>query len=150
MAGVSSAGLKTTVLPATSAGADFQTGIAHGKFHGVIEADDAERLANRVGERVARFGGQRLAAHAEAFAGVVLEQGDALADLAARLAQDLALFAGQRPGDLVGAAAGDIGGAPQHAPALGPGRLLASQKAALAASIARCAVRGGRRAGTRR
>ena len=35
--GVNSAGLKTTVLPATNAGAAFQTGIAHGKFHGVIK-----------------------------------------------------------------------------------------------------------------
>ena len=34
--GVSSAGLKTTVLPQTSAGAIFQLGIAIGKFHGVI------------------------------------------------------------------------------------------------------------------
>ena len=35
-AGVSVAGLNTTVLPATSAGAIFQDGIAIGKFHGVI------------------------------------------------------------------------------------------------------------------
>ena len=34
--GVSVAGLKTTVLPATSAGAIFQDGIAIGKFHGVM------------------------------------------------------------------------------------------------------------------
>ena len=34
--GVSSAGLSTTVFPATSAGASFQAGIAIGKFHGVI------------------------------------------------------------------------------------------------------------------
>ena len=35
-AGVSVAGLSTTVLPATSAGAAFHTGIAHGKFQGAI------------------------------------------------------------------------------------------------------------------
>ena len=35
-AGVSVAGLKTTVLPQTSAGAIFHEGIAIGKFHGVI------------------------------------------------------------------------------------------------------------------
>ncbi len=35
-AGVSVAGLKTTVLPATSAGVIFHDGIAIGKFHGVI------------------------------------------------------------------------------------------------------------------
>ena len=34
--GVSVAGLKTTVLPQTSAGSIFQLGIAIGKFHGVI------------------------------------------------------------------------------------------------------------------
>ena len=33
---MSVAGLKTTVFPATSAGAIFQDGIAIGKFHGVI------------------------------------------------------------------------------------------------------------------
>jgi hypothetical protein len=30
--------LRTTLQPATSAGAVFQTGIANGKFHGVISA----------------------------------------------------------------------------------------------------------------
>jgi hypothetical protein len=34
--GVSVAGLKTIVFPATSAGAIFHDGIAIGKFHGVI------------------------------------------------------------------------------------------------------------------
>src|SRR5882762_8018039 len=38
VAGVSVAGLKTTVFPATRAGAIFQTGIATGKFHGVTQA----------------------------------------------------------------------------------------------------------------
>src|SRR6266404_1907961 len=38
VAGVSEAGLKTTVLPATRAGAIFQTGIATGKFQGVTQA----------------------------------------------------------------------------------------------------------------
>src|SRR5436853_326205 len=36
VAGVSSAGLKTTVFPETSAGKIFQVGIAIGKFQGVI------------------------------------------------------------------------------------------------------------------
>ena len=36
VAGVIVAGLKTTVLPDTSAGAIFHTGMAAGKFHGVI------------------------------------------------------------------------------------------------------------------
>ena len=38
MSGVSSAGFKTTVLPQSSAGNNFQVGIASGKFHGVISA----------------------------------------------------------------------------------------------------------------
>src|SRR5712664_2713757 len=38
VAGVNEAGLKTTVLPATSAGAIFHTGIATGKFQGVTQA----------------------------------------------------------------------------------------------------------------
>src|ERR1044071_3651175 len=38
VAGVIEAGLNTTVLPATKAGAIFQTGIATGKFHGVTQA----------------------------------------------------------------------------------------------------------------
>jgi hypothetical protein len=38
VAGVRLAGLKTTALPATSAGAIFQTGMATGKFHGVTQA----------------------------------------------------------------------------------------------------------------
>ena len=36
--GVSEAGLKRTVFPATSAGAIFHAGIAIGKFHGVMHA----------------------------------------------------------------------------------------------------------------
>ena len=35
-AGTSEAGLKTTQLPATSAGEIFHTGMAHGKFQGVM------------------------------------------------------------------------------------------------------------------
>src|SRR6185436_17531047 len=38
VAGVRLAGLKTTALPATSAGAIFQMGIATGKFQGVTQA----------------------------------------------------------------------------------------------------------------
>ena len=54
--GVSVAGLNTTVLPQTSAGTIFQDGIAIGKFHGVITAADAERLADRHRELVAQLG----------------------------------------------------------------------------------------------
>jgi hypothetical protein len=38
LSGASDAGFRTTVLPATSAGASFHAGIALGKFQGVISA----------------------------------------------------------------------------------------------------------------
>ena len=47
-----SAGFSTTVQPQASAGAIFHMPIISGKFHGTIAADDAHRLAHRVGERV--------------------------------------------------------------------------------------------------
>ena len=50
-AGVCSAGLRTTQLPAASAGASFQVAIRIGKFHGMIP-DDAERFVEVVGDRV--------------------------------------------------------------------------------------------------
>ena len=92
------------------------------------QADRAQRLANRVGEGVARFRRQRLAVHAETFAGVVLEQRDALQHLAFRFLEDLAFLARQRARDLVDALPGDVGGAPQHAAALGTGRFLPRRK----------------------
>ena len=96
----------------------------------------AQRLANRVGEAVAGFRRQRLAVHAEPFARVVLEQRDALHHFAARLLDDLPFLARQRPRDLVDAAAGNVGGAPQHAPALRSRGFLPGGNAATAASIA--------------
>ncbi len=68
VAGVSDAGLKTTVLPATSAGAIFQTGMATGKFHGVTQRDDAVRLLDGVGEIRRQFGLDRLAVQASRLA----------------------------------------------------------------------------------
>jgi hypothetical protein len=44
---VSSAGLRTTVLPQASAGPSFQLAMFAGKFHGTMRPDDAERLAKR-------------------------------------------------------------------------------------------------------
>ena len=45
VSGVSSAGLRTTVLPAASAGATFQEAIVEREVPGRDQADDAERLA---------------------------------------------------------------------------------------------------------
>ena len=50
--GVCSAGLSTTQFPAASAGASFQVAISRGKFHGMIWADDAERLVEVIGDGV--------------------------------------------------------------------------------------------------
>ena len=44
VSGVSLAGLSTTVQPAASAGPIFRVAIAAGKFHGVIEHADPDRL----------------------------------------------------------------------------------------------------------
>ena len=50
-AGVCSAGLTTTVQPAASAGASFHVSSSTGEFHGVIAADDPDRLAARVDQK---------------------------------------------------------------------------------------------------
>ena len=52
--GVSEAGLRTTVHPATSAGAVFHIGMAKGKFHGVISAT-GPRGWRKVKQRVLRI-----------------------------------------------------------------------------------------------
>ena len=85
-----SAGLSTTVLPNASAGAAFQSGIASGKFHGVMSATtpSGSRSVN-----CSAPGGLRrndLADLAHRFAGVVAQDRDAARDLAARLADRLA------------------------------------------------------------
>ena len=91
--GVSVAGLNTTVLPQTSAGMIFHDGIAIGKFHGVMIAADAERLADRHRELVAQLGGHRLPVLAAAFAGHEERHVDRFLDVAARLVEDLAHLA---------------------------------------------------------
>ena len=89
VSGVSSAGLSTTVLPAASAGASFHDAIVSGKFHGVISADDTERLAEGHRRRRRRPGSCRRAV-ALGPAGVVAEGVDHHPHLAARVADRLA------------------------------------------------------------
>ena len=52
--GVCDAGLATTVQPAASAGPTFRVIIAMGKFHGVMQPDDADRLLDDDDALVAR------------------------------------------------------------------------------------------------
>jgi hypothetical protein len=47
VSGACEAGLNTTALPETSAGAIFQVGMAMGKFHGAIRATTPERLPDQ-------------------------------------------------------------------------------------------------------
>ena len=96
--GVSLAGLKTTVLPVTSAGIIFQHGIAIGKFQGVMIP------ATPIGWRmlIAHLSGSSLrdgvAEEPAALAGHQVGDVDAFLDVAAGLGQDLAHLAGHRPG----------------------------------------------------
>ena len=52
LSGVVEAGLRTTVLPAASAGAIFQASISSGKFHGMIWAATPSGARDPAGERV--------------------------------------------------------------------------------------------------
>ena len=91
--GVSLAGLSTTVLPLISAAVIFQHGIAIGKFHGVMIAGDADRLADAHRPLVGQLARGRVAEHAPALPGHQVGDVDAFLDVAARLGQDLAHLA---------------------------------------------------------
>ena len=66
--------MKTTVLPATSAGAIFQTGMATGKFHGVMQATTPCGWFMRVGEVARQLRLNRLAVHAAGLARAEFER----------------------------------------------------------------------------
>ncbi len=95
---VADAGLKTTVLPVTSAGIIFQHGIAIGKFQGVMMPGDPDRLADAHRPLVGQLGRHRVAEHPAALAGHQERDVDPLLDVAARLGEDLAHLAGHRSG----------------------------------------------------
>ena len=99
--GVSLDGLKTTVLPVTSAGIIFQHGIAIGKFQGVMMPADAERLADAHRPLVGQLRGHGVAEHPPALAGHEVGDVDAFLDVAARLGEDLAHLARHRSGELL-------------------------------------------------
>ena len=99
VSGVSSAGLRTTVLPAASAGATFQEAIVEREVPGHDQADDAERLAE--GHVDAAGDRDRLAEQPLRRAGVVAEGLDHHPDLAARVADRLAGVARLEPRQLL-------------------------------------------------
>ncbi len=102
VSGVHSAGLWTTVQPAARAGAIFHVDSMNGVFHGVIDADRADRLAHRVVQ--VGVGGQRQAVVRVRRA--VGEEAEVLRAAQRRLAHEAARLAGVHAfdeRDLVGA-----------------------------------------------
>ena len=95
------AGLKTTVLPQTSAGAIFQLGIAIGKFHGVIAPTTPTGIADAHLELVRHLRRRRLAEDAAALAGHVVRHVDRFLDVAAGLGAHLAHLPDHELGQLV-------------------------------------------------
>ena len=96
-----SAGFSTTVLPNASAGAAFQSGIASGKFHGVISATTPSGSRSVNCSAPGTCARNHLADLAHGFAGVVAQDDHAAADLAARLADRLADLARDRLRELL-------------------------------------------------
>ena len=94
-----STGLKTTVLPATSAGIIFQHGIAIGKFQGVMIPAMPIGWRMLIAHLSGSSDGHRVAEHPAALAGHEEGDVDALLDVAAGLGEDLAHLAGHRPGE---------------------------------------------------
>src|SRR5690606_22389591 len=88
-----------------------------GKVPGTDQPDNAEGAPNRVGEGIARFAWEGPATDSKSFARVILQDVDALDNLATRLLENLALFTGHRAGDLFQAAACDLGRPPKDSPA---------------------------------
>jgi len=92
--GVCDEGLKTTVLPQTSAGMIFHDGIAIGKFHGVMIDATPTGWRIDIANFVAQLRRDGLAEQPAPFAGHVEGHVDRFLDVAARLVQDLAHLAG--------------------------------------------------------
>ena len=100
-AGVSVAGLKTTVFPATSAGRDLPRRDRDREVPGRDRADDPDRHAHRHVELVAELGRRRLAEEPPALAAHVVAHVDRFLDVAAGLGRDLSHLVGHEVGHLV-------------------------------------------------
>ena len=126
--GARSDGFSTTALPAISAGAVFQVGMAIGKFHGVIRPTTPSGRRRVWINTRSRSDGNVLAAQPRAFAADVAQDVDRAPDFAARFGQRLALLARHLARDLVGPRLEDVRGAVEDLAALrrrhrGPCRL---------------------------
>ncbi len=110
------------MLPNASAGAAFQSGMASGKFHGVISPTGPERITERELQGVGGLGGDHLAEFSHGFAGVIAADDRSARDLAAGFGDRLADFPRHFPRQLV-RARGDRGTPPvQHFGPTGTGR----------------------------
>ena len=116
---MSSAGLRTTVLPQTSAGQSFQAGIAIGKFQGVIAPTTPTGMRTLIMNLSRQLARRRLAEEAPALAGHVVAHVDRLLDVAAGLGAHLPHLARHQVGQLVLVVAQELGEAEEDRAALG-------------------------------
>ena len=90
--GVCDAGFSTTVQPGAIAGPALRVIIAIGKFHGVMQADDADRLLDDDDALVGLMAGDRVAVDAFGFLAEPFEERRAVGHFGARFGQRLALL----------------------------------------------------------
>ena len=90
--GVNDAGLKTTVLPVSNAGNVFRHITFIGKFHGLITADDADRLVLHPRRHVAERARPGMAVEGRDLVQVVAALDQGRIDFGPRLADGLAVF----------------------------------------------------------
>ena len=98
---MSVAGLNTTVLPQTSAGAIFQDGIAIGKFHGVITPITPIGIRTLMLNLSAELRRRRVPEQPPALAGHVEAHVDRFLDVAAGLGEHLPHLARHQQRELV-------------------------------------------------
>ena len=96
MAGVSSDGLNTTVLPSTRLGPSIHSGTAKGKFHGVMTATTPHGLRRMKASFSGDLRGQHVADRHAAGAEDVLDHVQAFDDLGPALGDDLAALRAMR------------------------------------------------------
>ena len=112
--GTSSAGLKTTALPQSSAGNVFHVGIAIGKLNGVMRPHTPIGRRMLIAHLLAQLARHRVAEQAASFGGRVVRRVDAFLHVAARLGERLAHLAGHEVGDLFLARRQQVADAAQH------------------------------------
>ncbi|GAA3477484.1 hypothetical protein GCM10018966_020140 [Streptomyces yanii] len=103
-------GLSTAVHPDSSAGATFHIGIARGKFHGDTSPTTPMGFLKVYAKVRSSSAGAVTPTEQPRLTGGEFQHGPRPVHLAARLAQQLALFAGDHGGDLRGPFAEDAAG----------------------------------------